>query len=143
MSESVDRRIRLSSTLYVHSIEDVIAYLSEEYKDWCKNWDKRGVAFIERLCYMVAELVVRTGDSEITPEEGAKVIAAVAGLPEEVTITVKKRRRACDLWGLSWSPSEYSEVSITVPMCNIIEKTPTQIESGTELSKDILFVFEI
>ena len=140
MSEDADRRIRLNSTLYVHSVEDVIAYLFEDYKDWCSDWDSRGVDNLERLCYRVAELVVC--NDGITPEEGAKVIAAVAVLPEEVTITVKKKRRACDLWGLSWSPNEYSEVSITVPMCNIIEKAPTQIESGTELSKDILFVFE-
>lgn len=143
MSESVDRRIRLNSELYVHSIEDVIAYLFEDYEKLCDDWNSRDVDNVKQLCYCVADLVACGDDGGITPEEGAKVIAAVAGLPEEVVITVKKKRRPFDFWGCAWGPTNYKEVTVTVPMCNIMKKAPKQIEAGTELSKNLLFVFEI
>lgn len=141
MSEPVDRRIRLNSALYVHSVEDVIAYLFEEYKKLCRDWESNGVDNIKHLCYCVSSLVTRGDNSGVTPEEGAKIIAAVAGLPEEVVITVEKKRRPFDLWGCSWT-TDYKEVTVTVPMCNIIERAPKQAETGVELSKDLLFVFE-
>lgn len=142
MSEPVDRRIRLNSALYVHSIEDVIAYLFEEYKNFCNNWKNSGVDNVKHLCYCVSDLVACGDDSGITPEEGAKVIAAVAGLPKEVVITVENKKRPFDFWGCDWGPASYKEVTVTVPMCNIMKKAPKQIEAGTELSKDLLFVFE-
>lgn len=142
MSESVDRRIRLNSALYVHSIEDVIAYLFEDYKKLCDDRDSRGVDNVKQLCYCVASLVTRRDDSGVTPEEGSKIIAAVAGLPDEVVITVENTKRPFDLWGYSWCTADYKEVTVTVPMCNIIERSPKQVETGTELSKDLLFVFE-
>lgn len=142
MSEPADRRIRLNSALHVHSIEDVIAYLFEDYKKLCNDWESSGVDNVKHLCYCVSDLVTRKDDNGITPEEGAKIIAAVAGLPDEVVITVENKKRPFDFFGCDWGSTTYKEVIVTVPMCNIIERAPTQIEAGTELSKDLLFIFE-
>ena len=142
MSESVDRRIRLNSALYVHSIEDVIAYLFEDYEKLCSDWKNSDVDNVKHLCYCVADLVTCRGDHGITPEEGAKVISAVAGLPDEVVITVENKKRPFDFFGCDWGSTNYKEVTVTVPMCNIMKRTHTQIEAGIELSKDLLFIFE-